>query len=523
MNVKGTLRKMIGSLTEFANEKQQGFYSSTSSMERKERGHFGTPSEIAEFMAEMFSMKSRKTLRILDPGAGVGMLSAALCQRALSQKEARRLHFELWENDPGLIPLLEDTMLHCQRRVQEAGLEMEFDIREEDFILANSSKNLFENGLNASFDFAIMNPPYFKLRKESPHARAMRHVVHGQPNIYALFMALAADLLVPGGEMVAITPRSYFNGPYFKRFRKWFFERMAPRQIHIFESRKDAFSENSVLQENVILKAEKSGEKADVLLTSSKGRDLSHSTQRMVAHHQVIDESGGERVVRISSNQFEQEIVDAMDALPNRFRDLGFEISTGPVVTFRCTEFLRHQRSKETAPLFWMHNIRPFVTRFPPENGKPFHIEVSESSRKLLVPARTYILLKRFTAKEEKRRLVAGIMKPTDSYSEWVGLENHLNYVYRNKSELTLVEAFGLAAFLNSAFVDRYFRAISGNTQVNATEIRGMPVPDPEILAEMGEQMLHSELKDPRAVEEVVGCVLQLPRSLVDRLIEVSK
>lgn len=119
---------MNGSLTEFAIERQQAFYSCTSPLERKQRGHFGTPSEIAEFMAEMLSMSNHNPLRILDPGAGVGMLSVALCQRVLSQMKTQRLHFELWENDPGLIPLLETSMLHCQRRLREAGLEMEFEL-----------------------------------------------------------------------------------------------------------------------------------------------------------------------------------------------------------------------------------------------------------------------------------------------------------------------------------------------------------------------------------------------------------
>ncbi len=109
---------------------------------------------------------------------------------------------------------------------------MEVVVRIDDFILANTRRTLFNDGPEASFNLTILNPPYFKLRKESPQAQKMEHVVHGQPNIYALFMAVAADLLLPGGEMVAITPRSYFNGPYFKRFRKWFFDRMVTRQIH---------------------------------------------------------------------------------------------------------------------------------------------------------------------------------------------------------------------------------------------------------------------------------------------------
>jgi adenine-specific DNA-methyltransferase len=170
-----------------------------------------------------------------------------------------------------------------------------------------------------------------------------------------------------------------------------------------------------------------------------------------------------------------------------------------------------------------MHNVRPFVTRFVPKSRKPSHIEVSEASRKLLVHANWYVLLKRFTAKEEKRRLVAGIMRPSDSYSEWVGLENHLNYVYRRASDLSRHEAFGLAAFFNSALVDRYFRAISGNTQVNAAEIRAMPVPDMETLVRIGEEVERLDMNDFAAVEEVVGRSLELPRRLALQLVEVAR
>jgi adenine-specific DNA-methyltransferase len=184
---------------------------------------------------------------------------------------------------------------------------------------------------------------------------------------------------------------------------------------------------------------------------------------------------------------------------------------------------IRHERAEDTAPLLWMHNVRPFVTQFPAKIGKPTHIEVSEASKKLLVHSKWYILLKRFTAKEEKRRLVAGIMKPTDSYSEWVGLENHLNYVYRRGSDLSRPETFGLAAYFNSALVDRYFRAISGNTQVNATEIRGMPLPDEETLVRIGDEVEQLEVKEFVRVEAVVGRALGLSPRLVKQLIEVAK
>lgn len=514
---------MSGELTTFAALQQRRFDTSTSPIQRKERGHFGTPPAIAEFMARMFSEIPSGTVRVLDPGAGVGTLSAAICERALQQKSPRHLIFELWETDAKLIPLLQRTMCQCRKTLQDKGHFMEFDIRAEDFVLAGARKSLFDNGPDASFHLAILNPPYFKLRKDSAHARAMEHVVHGQPNIYALFLAVAADLLLPGGEMVAITPRSYFNGPYFKRFRKWFFDRLTARQIHVFESRTAAFKNDEVLQENVILHAQKAGKPATIRLTKNQGRDFAGLQEESSPYDKIIDTSNGDHIVRVSTNRFDHEIIETMDNLPNRFQNLGFEISTGPVVTFRATEFLRHERGEDTAPLFWMHNVRPFIVQFPPKISKPTHIEASEASQKLLVPAKTYVLLKRFTSKEEKRRLVAGIIKAGDCYSQWVGLENHLNYVYRRQAELSTKEAFGLAAFFNSALVDSYFRAISGNTQVNATEIRGMPMPNAETLVRIGEEVERVEVRDASSVERLVGCALCLPRDLIGQLIEVAQ
>jgi adenine-specific DNA-methyltransferase len=171
---------------------------------------------------------------------------------------------------------------------------------------------------------------------------------------------------------VAITPRRYFNGPYFKRFRKWFFDRLTVRQIHVFQSRTEAFKNDSVLQENVILHAEKGGKRRDITLTTSRGCDLVDLKEESATYRKVIDDSGGDHVVRVTTNRFEREIVETMDGLPNRFRSTGFAISTGPVVTFRSTEYLRRERGEDTAPLLWMHNVRPFVLQFPPKNSTAY-------------------------------------------------------------------------------------------------------------------------------------------------------
>ncbi len=230
-----------------------------------------------------------------------------------------------------------------------------------------------------------------------------------------------------------------------------------------------------------------------------------------VPYSEVADKSTDDYMIRVVTDWNEHSILEAVENLPCRFRNLPYRISTGPVVTFRSTEFLRDTRAADTAPLIWMHNVRPFITQFPPKNGKPTHILVSDASRKLLLPTKRYVLMKRFTAKEEHRRLVAGIFTPSDSYSQFVGLENHLNYVHIPDGELSDADAFGLAGFLNSSIIDRYFRAISGNTQVNAIEIRNLPVPEQKTLRAIGERLLEGRRED---VDKIVGEAIGVPPEL---------
>ncbi|HUY36565.1 MAG TPA: Eco57I restriction-modification methylase domain-containing protein [Pirellulales bacterium] len=509
------------SLATFAARQQRAFEDVTSAIRRKTSGHFGTPAAIAKFMADLPSRFPASTIRILDAGAGVGMLAAAVCQRVASLPGRRKLEIDAWENDEGLAPFLRRTLRQCRTVLDAKGHSVEFTIHRGDFILENAprGRGLFDDGpAKAGYDLAVMNPPYFKLRKDSQHARAMSRVVHGQPNMYALFMAVACTMLADGGDLVAITPRSYFNGPYFRRFRRWFFERMTARHIHVFQSRTKAFQEANVLQENVILWARHGDDPRDVVVSTSEGRDLSHGVERRaVPYAAVIDRSNDDYTIRVSHNPTDETIVSVVDALPSRFRDLGLQVSTGPVVTFRATEHLLHERAEgeETAPLLMMRNVRPLATVFPEKsNGKPSHFRICDGSQPLLLPAKRYVLLKRFTAKEERRRLVAGVFESADSYAPWVAIENHLNYVYKPHSELSRDEALGLATLLNSALFDRYFRTISGSTQVNAAEIRSLPLPAWPVICEIGRRVAAAPGGELGHIQRVVAEVLLLDNDL---------
>ena len=283
--------------------------------------------------------------RLLDAGAGVGSLATAVCDRVLTLRSPRHVEIVLYENDAALLPLLEENMRHCREALIAAGHELRYTIHGQDFILSTqgrqAQRRLFdENEALEPFDAAILNPPYFKIGVGSAHALAMEDIFQGQSNIYMLFMARAADLLRANGEMVAITPRSFCGGLYFKNFRRWFFSRMTLCHVHLFECRRSTFDD--VLQESVITHTQRSGVAApSTTITTCLGRDIPAKLEKLtLPSAKVLDDTSGDMVLRIPTTAEDAAVVDAVESWPDRFAELGLQVSTGRVVLFRAEEFL---------------------------------------------------------------------------------------------------------------------------------------------------------------------------------------
>lgn len=490
--------------------------------ERKRRGQYFTPPAICRFMAGLLRELPAQ-FKLLDAGAGAGSLSVAVCERALQSRKPIRLEIHLFETDPSLSAPLENAMQNAKAALELAGHRLSYHIRRQDFALdlprSTRQLTLFDsegiqhehNGLASlavgDFDAAIMNPPYFKLAADSPHAQIMSDAFRGQPNVYSLFMARAAELLRPGGELVSITPRSFCNGLYFRDFRRWLFARMTLKRIHLFESRRDTFDD--VLQESVITVAEKTSQPSTrISITASNGNPPRDLKPLSLPASLIIDDPRGEALVRIPTSQEDWEVLNVVERWPARFTDHDLAISTGPVVLFRAKAFLEEtpsQNPTDEAPLLHPHNVRAHRIDWPlSKRGKPQAFLVRPESAKHLIFSRNCVLLRRFSAKEDKRRLTAAGFFREDWPFAQLALENHLNYVYRPSGELSVEETHGLAALFNSAFLDRYFRIISGNTQVNATEIRVMKFPELDRIAAIGDRVRRLETIEASAAERIV-------------------
>ncbi len=368
---------------------------------------------------------------------------------------------------------------------------------------------------HTSPDLFIANPPYFKIPKPDPRAAVMSEVVHGQPNIYMLFMAAAAKMLCTGGQMVFITPRSFCSGTYFKQFRKWFFQNVCLDRLHAFESRTEAFARDEVLQENVIFKARKQLLKArqSIYPAADGMSDLYSVVPRSVPLREVLDIDSTEAMLSIPLDPADSQTQRIFSRWSQRLRSLGLEISTGPVVPFRTTALVDDGDNISTTPLIWVQHVQRMAITWPLVRlDKPQRVRVSPETYQLLLPNQNYVLIRRFSPKEDNSRIIAAPYLKSDVPSEYLGIENHVNYLHRPHGSLSETEAVGLAAFLNSRWVDQYFRMSSGNTQVNAAELRALPMPPLESIRRIGERLRQADQTSYIALlNQAVGEELELP------------
>lgn len=438
-------------------------------------------------------------VRLLDAGAGAGALTAAFVSRlCLNTEGVRVLEATLHEVDRGVLDLLSATMRDCKRRCDDAGIRFAFTIHSADFIpqmSARLSGELF-SAPTPGYDAAIVNPPYRKISANSITRQYLRSAGIETSNLYTGFIALIQRLLVPGGQLVGITPRSFCNGPYFRSFREDFFHHLELRQLHVFDSRQAAFRDDRVLQENIIFHAVRGRDQPrEIIISHSSGEPDGKIARSAFAFDEIIHPQDPEKFIHIPSTADHASAKETMDGLHSSLASLGVTVSTGRVVDFRLKESIRKQPEWGTVPLVYPCHFNGGAIHWPKlETRKPNAILDNKDTRPWLVPSGVYLLTKRFTSKEERRRLVACLYDPELVGAEWIGFENHLNYFHSNGQGLERSLAVGLYAFLNSTVFDQYFRRFSGHTQVNATDLRTLTYPDRSTLQAMGREMKKLDL-----------------------------
>lgn len=473
---------------DFVAEATKNYVEQIPKAQRKKFGQFFTSKETAAFMAQMLKIPPEsKTISVLDPGAGSGMLTAAVLDELSKLPDIQEIYVTCYENNQDVVGLLQTNLNWMQNNSSK---KFVYEVRQENYILsqAETYNGTFYAELNPrKYDIVIGNPPYIKLQKDAPEATAMQDVCYGAPNLYFLFATMSAFNLKENGEMVYIVPRSWTSGAYFKRFRDKFFSEMVLEHIHLFESRDKVFQIESVLQETMIFKAKKTKQEPEsILITTTKNNsDFEDRTTYQASYSTVVN--GTESYVYLVTNSIESSVLQKLNRWKSTLPQIGLKMKTGLTVDFRNRGALRDYAEEDAVPLFYAQHIQDGKVNFPIGKENEF---LATNQTGLLQKNTNYLFVKRFTAKEEHRRLQCGVYlaKRNPQYNK-ISTQNKINFIGGVK-ELSECTVYGLYVLFNSTMYDTYYRILNGSTQVNSTEVNSMPVPPIDVIESMGKELL---------------------------------
>lgn len=447
----------------------------TDELIRQRYSQYLTPKETASFAAQMLSTPKSFPACCLDLGSGTGILTVALAERFG------------WNIKADAVEIDSDMAAICDSTLSELNIDHKV-----------ISCDVLSHVFQSEYDYVILNPPYKKMSSGDSRQELLPIKA---TNYYSAFLTRAIEALKPGAECVAIIPRSWTNGEYFAPFRNWLFDRCSIDWMHLYGSRTEVFSDTNVLQETMLLKIHKGQQSPHIKITESVGK-----FDTVVSHNYPADELivGPPDKKIVSMRPIKKGPLHSLSTLKER----GLIASTGKVVDFRLREKLLDDNEDGCVPLVYSCNFTKNGFLHPVSAGKKQWFSVTDQKdEKLLIGPGSFVVVKRFSSKEEAKRIKAHAFFPDGS----IALENHQNFIHAGTPRKTVPlekgVAKGLDIWLNSTLVDNWFRSISGSTQVNASDLNQMPVPSFDDLELMGKQWrigLRQDIID-RICEDVVN------------------
>ncbi len=489
--------------TEFAHNKGLEYGSNKSKEHKKALGQYFTSCAIASFMASLVDEAPETPIKICDPGAGHGLLSCALVER-LVKLGVKNISIDLFEIDEAIHEVLKNNLEYLIKYYAEDNVIINYNLYGDNFLIwANENYPDCEE----SYDYVISNPPYFKLNKGDKNVKASSFLLEGITNIYAGFIAMGIKLTKISGDTIFIVPRSFSSGLYFKSLREFLFKESRLKRIHLFKSRTEAFKEDKVLQETIIFKANnKAG--VETKISISEGiKDL--KIQNTFSKYQItdlIDLESNHKILHLPTNSDDFELIQSLRKLKFRLSSHSIKVSTGRVVAFRSKNNLKNDnKSGFNVPLIWNFNISQYALKWPViQDKKPQFID--RINPRILVPSQNYVLQRRFSAKEDKKRIICAPFIAREYDFNEIGFENKTNFMYRTNGELSDDLVYGLCVLFNSSIYDRYFRMINGNVNVSSTEMSNMPIPSLEKIIFLGAQFKEDKsiVEDEQYISSIV-------------------
>ena len=478
-------------------------------------GRLFTKKDAARLMAKMFELNPKKTVyTILDPGAGTGILSAAIIEEICkSSPECKQIFLTCYEVCDDFVPMLEDNLERIRKKCRhDYGVKLYITVYNENYI--TESKNhytvTFFDSIEDKYDLVICNPPSELCEKSSSEAVEAGGVTQVKINEAFLFAKTAGRHLEEDGQLVIVLPTLVASASALTAFRKEMAEKLALSSIHLFIGKQKNEKRAVPLKKNIIL-GYKKGEKPESVAISASTDDGSPErtvTLPPLAYDFVVDKNDG--TLTLPKSVEDTKIVKFISALPDTLSSLGLKMSTGLVLDSRCEGLLFTEPIKSAVPLIRPASIRNGAIDFPLPIKRQYIAPINPS---LIQKNKNMIIIKRVPSKSDERFINSAIYLASQLPAyRYISTHNKINFIDTKdkNAEISARLAFGLFALLNSTIYDRYLSIVSKSGQINSKEMRSLPLPPKNLIENMGMRLMSLRQTSVSACDQIVNQTLHI-------------
>ncbi len=479
-------------------------------------GRLFTKKNSARLMANMIELDdSKNAYTILDPGAGTGILSAAIVEHICKNApNCRQIFLTCYEDDVDFIPMLEDNLERIRKKCRH-----DYDVRlfvtvyHENYLIdvRNHYTVTFFDTVEDKFDIIICNPPIDLISKGSEEAQSVGGVTMLKVSAAFLFLKVAAEHLEVGGKLVIMLPTTVATASSLTEIRKKIAETLSIKKIHLFIGKQKNTKRAIPLKKSVIISYENTEQHEDIVITTSTddGSEAKLVTLPPLSYDFVVDKNDGS--LTLPKSLEETRIVKYIGGFPETLASLGLKMSTGLVIDSKCKDSLYDKEMPGTIPVIRPSSMIAGGIKIPMPGAKKQYLMPTKTS--LFQRNKNLIIIKRVPAKSDDRFVNSAVyfagQRPANQY---ISTHNKINFIDTkdNKEEMCARLVFGLFAILNSTIYDRYISIVSKSKQINSKEMKQLRLPPRNLIENMGMRLMAGRDNSVAACDAIVNPTLHI-------------